>query len=210
MRVCNEASTHNREVKYETYDHYSSFRIYRPSDSLRRWRLWGRGSGGTPAEGLDLSGTWRYAGVECYDSSFQNITAAGTPTASSSVGTISIQRNQLISENLGTGSCKVITKKKIVANIKQGNASGGYGTGTFRATSVSTSPTSSCSLYLSFNMIQGAISPSTMNTNYTQAETTIPQQAFEFLINPFYLAITSLIQVVGRPTDVCLLIYQKL
>lgn len=169
----------------------------------------GGGSGGTTIEGLNLTGTWRFAGVECHDSSFQNITAVGIPSSGSSVGTISIQGNQLTSEDLGSGSCKVVMSRRIVANLLDGNANGGYGTGTFGATSASVSPTSSCSLSVSFDMAQGSITPATLNSSYTQSQS-VAQQSFEFLINPPYLALTSLIQVVGRPTDICLLLYQKL
>jgi hypothetical protein len=167
------------------------------------------GSGGTTIEGLNLTGTWRFAGIECYDSSFQNLTAVGTPSASSSVGTNSIQGNQLASEDLGTGSCKVLMNRKIVANLQAGDANGGYGTGKFGVTTASTTPSSSCSLSLSFDMISGSITPATVNSTYTQGQS-LPEQSFEFVINPPYLAFTSLIQVVGSPTDICMLIYQKL
>lgn len=166
-------------------------------------------AGGSSIEGLNLSGTWRFAGVECYDLNTQALTAYGSPSGGSSVSTEVISGNNLSSEDLGSGSCKVTMSRRIVANLQSGTATGGYGTGTFGATTAATSPGASCSLSVTFNMAQGNINPLTLNSTYTQGQN-IPQQSFEFLINTSYLAITSLIQVVGRPADVCFLVYQKI
>ncbi|MBX2988321.1 MAG: hypothetical protein KF802_10540 [Bdellovibrionaceae bacterium] len=172
----------------------------------------GGGSGGsseTAIEGLDLSGTWRFAGVECYDSSLQNPTAGGIPSTSSPVGTSVIKGNQLISEDLSLGTCKISMNRRIVAKLQAGNASGGYGLGKFGATTASVTPGSSCSVSTSFDMITGNITPTTLSSTYTQGQL-VPEQDFEFLLNPPYLAFTSLIQVVGRPTDICFLIMRRL
>lgn len=170
----------------------------------------GGGSSTSPAvEGLDLSGTWRFAGVECYDSSLQNLTALATPTSDSSVGTAVIDRNQITSQSIGTGTCNVTTQGSFTANLESGTSESGYGTGVFGATTASVIPASACTTTTSFNMDQGTISPATLNSTYSDSQVT-PQRTFEFVINPPYLGFTSLIQVVGRPTDICFLIYQKL
>lgn len=164
-------------------------------------------------DSLDLTGVWRSVGIECYDSSLQNITAVGSISPSSSVGTIAIQGNQYTSESLGagsSGSCSVSMSRSIVANLQAGDPSYGAGEITVGATSASVDPTtSSCSLFLSFNMAQGNITPQTLNSTYTHNQP-VPQDTGTFIINPPYLALASLIQVVGRPTDICFFIYQKL
>lgn len=173
-------------------------------------------SGGSVAadiDGLDLTGVWRFVGIRCTDPTLQTITAEGTPSSNSSVGTIVIQGNQYTSEDLGSslgsGSCKVSISRSIVANLVDGDASGGIGTGTFGATSATVAPTSTCSLFYSFNMNFGNVTPSTLAETYTNAQP-IPQQAFEFLISLPIIGITTLMQVVGRPTDICFWLYQKL
>lgn len=157
---------------------------------------------------LNLTGVWRLVGIRCADSSLQNITAEGTVSPGSAAETVVIQGNQYTEESLAS-SCKVSMSRSINASLVVGDASDGYGTGTLGATSASVFPTSSCTLSIAFNMNFGNISPSTVISTYTQAQS-IPQQIFEFLIKPPYIAITTLIQVVGRPTDICFLIYQKL
>lgn len=167
------------------------------------------GSGGATVQGLDLTGVWRFIGIECYDSSFQNLTAAGTASASSAVGTSVVAGNLLQSEDVGNGGCKVTLSRSIVANLQAGNSSGGYGTGTFGATTAAITPGASCTLETSFDMALGSVTPSLLSSTYNQGQA-LPAQNFEFMINPPYLGLTSLIQVVGRPTDVCFLILQKL
>lgn len=159
--------------------------------------------------GLDLSGAWRQVGVECYDSSLQNLTAVGTIATGSSAATTVISGNTLSSESINSDSCKTSSSRSIVANLSSGTSSGGYGTGSLGATAISINPGSSCTQTTSFNMTQGNINPSSFSTTYTQGEP-VTSQSFEFIINPPYLALTSLIQVVDRPTDICFLIFQKL
>lgn len=168
----------------------------------------GSSSQGSTITELDLTGTWRFAGVECYDSSM-NVTAAGIPSSDSSVSTTTISGNVSATETLGIGSCKIVTNRSIVANLTEGNSSGGAGTGSFGTGSITTQSSKSCSTSITFQMISGSINPSSLSETFTNGDS-LSQQSFQFLINPPYFAITSLIQVIGRPSDICFLIYESL
>lgn len=159
-------------------------------------------------KGLDLSGTWRTTGVECYDSSLENLTAKGIISSGSPVGTLNIKGNQLTSEGTN-GSCKVSYVRKVIANLKSGSATNGYGTGMLGATTVNINTGSSCTGVTTFTMSLGSITPSTLSSTFSQNQS-IAEQSFEFLINEPYLLLTSLIQVVGSTTDICFIVQEKL
>lgn len=168
-----------------------------------------RGSVAADTQGLDLTGTWQFAGVRCVDPTFQTVTAEGAVTTSATVNTIVIQGNQLTSENVGSDSCKVVISRSIIANLQNGTANEGSGSGILGATTASVTPPPSCSLSVAFDMTQGEVTPSAINETYTHAEA-VPQETFEFLISASYMGLATDIKVVGRATDLCFLLYQKI
>lgn len=160
-------------------------------------------------QGLDLTGNWRIAGIECYDSELNELTAVGLVSSDSSVSTTTINGNLLTSTTIGTNSCRIDMNNSILANLTGGDAEGGYGTGTFGEAVVSTLNGLSCESSLSFTMAEGSVTPSVFSNTYLDGQT-VASRTFEFIINPPYLAFTSIIQVVNRPTDICFLIYEKI
>lgn len=158
-------------------------------------------------KGLNLSGSWKFAGVECYDREFTRATAAAIPSPDSPMSNFTIEGDLLKSEDV-TDSCNVRMNRKFSASLIDGDGENGYGTGTLGEAFATVSPNAPCSLAGSFQMLLGSITPSTLNTTYSDGQL-IPEQSFEFLVNNGFLAISSVLKVVGRPSDVCLLLYKK-
>jgi len=165
------------------------------------------GSVAEDIDGLNLSGVWRLVGIECYDPSTAQVTAQGVPSPRSSITRVSIQGNQFMSEDFGVGSCKVASTRSIVANLDGGDANNGYGGAALGAASASVSP-SPCLINLSFVMTRGNLTPSELNYIWVQAEP-ILKQSIAFIILPPHLGIATIFEVLGRPTDLCYLVYRK-
>lgn len=170
----------------------------------------GGGSSNGPAlQGTDMSGSWRMTQVSCFDSSFENVTASATIAAGSATSTATINKNTLVEESFGTGGCRVNFNRSAVFNIVEGDRSGGYGTGSFGATNAEVTTGASCSGTVNLTVTQGSMTPTTFTSTYTNGQS-VAARDFEFLTTSTTFAMPSLIQVDGSPTDICLLIYQKL
>ena len=119
----------------------------------------------TPSvRGLNLTGVWRWGGVECYRSSLNNRTAVAILTSESYRSSITINGNSGTGQAIGSDGCVVTYSYNIVANLIEGDTTGGYGTYTTSTTTARTSTQSSCTLRASLNVTQGSISPTTITT----------------------------------------------
>jgi hypothetical protein len=164
----------------------------------------------TGVVGVDLSGVRRVDGIECYDTQSNTLTAYGTVSSSSSSGTDVISGNTATSSYIGNGGCRINTTNSIVANLQEGDVvNGGYGTIDYGESVTSIIGGSSCTISLSFDMIQGAINPSTISMTHYDGDVN-PAHQSEFVLNPPYMGFATIIQVVGRPTDLCLLLSQEI
>ncbi len=164
---------------------------------------------GNKIQGLNLSGSWRWIGVECWDSSFTTRTAVATVGAGSYSSTTTINGNTATAQAISSSGCTVNYSQSFVATLTSGDSTGGVGNISTGSTTASTSNGGSCSLSATLNVTSGSITPTTINTAYTQGQS-VPGQTYEFVYNPPILAIPSTLQVPSSPTDICLLIYQKL
>jgi hypothetical protein len=169
------------------------------------------GSSSAPIVGLDLTGVWRFSGVGCFNTD-GDMTAAYLPSASSAVSTTTVTGNTIYTEALSSSgqTCKVSYSRRIEAILEDGDSSGGWGSGTYGATTATVTPGSYCSTPLTLELVEGGtITPTSLNTYYTQNQS-INSQTFSFIYGPPYLFIAALFQVVGRPSDVCFLVHEKI
>jgi hypothetical protein len=167
------------------------------------------GAGAAAVRGLNLTGVWRWIGVECYNSSFTTLTAAAIKAAGSYNSNISINGNAGISQSVNTSGCTSTWNYSFEATLTQGDSNGGYGQISVGATTANNSTGGSCTFTANLTAVSGSISPTTITSTYSHQQA-IPAVTYEFLYDPPYLAIPSTIQVPSSPTDICLLIYEKL
>jgi hypothetical protein len=160
-------------------------------------------------QGLNLSGSWRWIGVECYNSTFSTRTAVATIAAGSYSSTTTINGNTATVQAINASGCALSYSNSIVANLTNGDSSGGIGTLTEGSASATISTGGSCSFSANLTVASGSISPTSISTSYNQGQN-ISGNTYEFIYNPPYLGIPSTLQVPGSPTNICLLIYQKL
>lgn len=168
------------------------------------------GGGGTPAvQGLNLTGSWRWLGVECYNSSLTTLTALATKAAGSYNSNISINGNTGISQSVNPEGCTSTSTYSFVANLTQGDSSGGYGQISVGESTAVNSTGGSCTFTANLTAVSGSVSPTTITATYSNNQP-ITAVTYEFVYNPPYLAIPSTIQVPTNPTNICFLIYEKL
>jgi hypothetical protein len=163
----------------------------------------------TTVRGLNLTGLWRWIGVECYGSTLSSLTAMATLASGSYSSSLTINGNTATSQSINSSGCIMTYSTSIEATLTEGDSSGGYGNLSTGSTNISLSTGSACTFSANLAMGQGTITPSSVSSSYSQNET-IPARTLEFLYNPPYLAIPSILQVQGRPSDLCFLIYSRL
>jgi hypothetical protein len=162
------------------------------------------------ASGEDYSGSYRSVGFECYDNSGSMLTAAGTNTTGSASSTITLTRNTYESVSVSS-SCTVRMSGSIVFTKTSETSSGHLGSVRMTPTSISLPGSSTCTLGLSWSLLSGSpsITPSSITTTWT-ASSPLTSTSADYIKNASFIAMTSALQVVGYPTDICFLIYQKL
>lgn len=159
--------------------------------------------------GKDFSGSYTLSGVECYNSS--GITALAGRNSGSASSQIVVSGNTRSSTSTGS-TCTVRSSASIVFT-EQGSSSGvSYGQVTMGATTASITGGSSCTLTTSFTAVTGSpsITPSSVSSTYSNG-TAIPAVTADYLRDTDgTILLSSVIQVVGSPSDYCFFSYVKL
>lgn len=168
----------------------------------------GSTSAATTVEGADYSGSYRLAGVECYNSSLSTLTASATLGSGSSTGTLTITGNTLKSKSTSQTGCISTTNAKIVFTAKSST----IGTVAITGQSTTTSTEASCPYTYSLSAVSGGtITPSSFSTSVTHNGTPSDVNA-DYVRNSSNSAVglLSVLQVSGSSSDLCFLVYQKL
>lgn len=169
---------------------------------------------GTAAQGQDLSGVWRFSGVECYSNgmvltSHYNL-GAGNPVTDWTITGNSTQSSVLNSSTCRTDISRnyTFTPDTTTSTYTYGTMRSGVGTASI------VTGQGSCSYTFTFTKVSGAdINPVSYSASYTNGQSLAAGTAEYFYFSnssPNELAIPSIIQVVGSPTDVCLLVYVRI
>lgn len=170
--------------------------------------------GGSPVgdggiRGDDLSGTYREVAISCIDPVKWEITATGTPNSSSSVSTTYIDGNKMTSISWGKNSCRVASESSFEAYFSKGSKEAGEGLLYLGSTKNTVTNGSPCKLETNYSMDYGKINPTSFYVNIFDGQID-PRKSANFLMSENYLYISSLIQVVGRPADICLIVLKKM
>lgn len=179
----------------------------------------GGGSVNTPPgndstiQGQNLTGVWRFSSVECYDNNL-SLTSYYTLGAGNPVSDWSINGNSTTSSTLNSSTCRTDITRNIVFTPNTTTSTYTYGTLAAGAGTASI-PTGqgSCSYNYTLTKVSGGdINPTSISATYTNGQSLAASNG-EYVhfqtLSPNALAIPSIIQVVGAPTNVCFLVYIK-
>ena len=155
-------------------------------------------------EGFDLSGNYRLAGVECYNSAGTALTASALldPGYTSNVA---ISGNSLITQSAGgVGGCTARETRRVVFTESTSVL-------TLSNASLTTSTGTPCTFNYSFTNSTGAITPTTFSST-SDPESPGADITTNALRNTTTgaIGVLSIIQSVSSSTDICLLVLMKL
>jgi hypothetical protein len=171
------------------------------------------GGTGSTISGANLSALWRFARVECYTSGL-SLTSMYTLAAGDSVSDWLVVGNNTTSTIVNTSSCRTEISRSYTFTPTGSLGSVSYGT--FSGSSGSANITTgqgSCSYTFSLSKVSGGnITPTSLSISYTNGQF-LSAGTGEYVyfpsLSPRALAIPSIIQVVGSPSDVCFLVYES-
>lgn len=171
------------------------------------------GGTGSTILGENLSALWRFSRVECYTSGL-SLTSMYTLAAGNSVSDWQVVGNSTTSTILNTSACRTeisrsytFTQTGSLGSVTYGTYSSGSGSANI------TTGQGSCSYTFSLSKVAGGdITPTSLSLSYTNGQS-LAAGTGEYVyfpsLSPRALAIPSIIQVVGSPSDVCFLVYES-
>jgi hypothetical protein len=172
-------------------------------------------SGGSSIQGKNFTGVWRVSGVMCLNSSYQ-LTSSYAVAAGSSTYQWEINGNSSTEVMVSSSSCRTnLTSSVVFTETSQSSALsvGNLSFGSFSAAI----PTGqgSCSYTFNLTKTSGAtITPTTITSSYNNGQVISgPINAnyiYSSTSNPPTLLMSTVIQVVGSPTDACFLVFDSM